>query len=99
MASTAGVPSVTTSTLRSTPPWGPTGGAVGAAVNGTAAWWTAGFAAAAQAAASAVTAARAAASTTTVDRRPVRFPTTTPATCRLLISDSPTVQAAFTCLP
>jgi hypothetical protein len=36
MASTAGVPSVTTSTLRSTPPWGPTGGAVGAALNGAA---------------------------------------------------------------
>ena len=34
MASTAGVPSVTTSTLRFTPPCGPTGGAVAAGVAG-----------------------------------------------------------------
>ena len=34
MASTAGVPSVTTSTLRFTPPCGPTGGAVLSGVGG-----------------------------------------------------------------
>ena len=32
MASTGGVPSVTTSTLRFTPRWGPTGGGVGTEV-------------------------------------------------------------------
>ncbi len=82
MAWTGGVPLVTTSTSRFTPPCGATGGGVGTGVGGGVTYGVPGLAGPlAPHAASTATPATAAAAMTALDRRPARFPMSVHSIC------------------